>query len=210
MSGLLDKAKRMVFEDTEEKKPAPPLPTFAHSVATVSSALQTATPLSVVDGSVYQKLKEKTDFSNTAVGQTIQKYLVPLAKIPLDEQSKFKAALAQARAIEHLTDDQILREFDQLAAVLQTEANGFQNSAHQFEVMSVTGGEAQLKELEQKIVEKQTELGQLLEKKKRDQAEVAAARMRLDQKNAEFATAMKTRAAEIAQEKGHMEGVLKN
>ncbi len=78
----------------------------------------------------YQRILAKTNFEATQVSATIHKYLDPLSAIPsLDERTKFKTAVIQAKAQEGLSQEKILATFDGLKVALQNEQESFAASA---------------------------------------------------------------------------------
>jgi len=112
---FIDGLKHVIIEDDDPKaeaqKPAQAHPqphTEAAPTVTVPVAASTDTPayhpastppMSEETEHVYQRILAKTNFEATQVSATIHKYLDPLSAIPsLDERTKFKTAVIQAKA----------------------------------------------------------------------------------------------------------------
>lgn len=143
---FFDGIKHVIIEDDD---PKPAAPAHAQSDAqaatpvaasTDSAAYQTTSqttyqtmsgqPMSEETEHCYQRILAKTNFDATQVAATIHKYLDPLSAIPsLDERTKFKTAVIQAKAQEGLSQEKILATFDGLKVALHNEQESFAASA---------------------------------------------------------------------------------
>src|SRR5713101_5999569 len=141
---FFDGIKHVIIEDDDPKpegqaeahpqpvsQAAPPVaaPVMA---STDSNAYHPATaqPMSEETEHVYQRILAKTNFDATQVAATIHKYLDPLSAIPsLDERTRFKTAVIQAKAQEGLSQEKILATFDGLKVALHNEQESFAASA---------------------------------------------------------------------------------
>ena len=149
---FIDSIKHVIIEDDDPKAEAKPQ---AHPQALPETAPATAAPVAASPEStypsmsaqpmseevehVYQKILAKTNFESTQVAATIHKYLDPLSAIPsLDERTRFKTAVVQAKAQEGLTQEKILATFDGLKVALQNEQESFAASAEATKQREVT------------------------------------------------------------------------
>ena len=134
---FIDSIKHAIIEDDDPKTEQKPQSQASHSVASEASSGNTAPhmtvntqPVSEEVEHVYQRILAKTNFDSTQIAATIHKYLDPLVAIPsLDERTRFKTAVIQAKAQEGLTKEKILATFDGLKVALQNEQESFTASA---------------------------------------------------------------------------------
>ena len=140
---FIDSIKHVIIEDDDPKaagqtqaypqphtEAAPPAAAPVAASTDVSYHPASAPPMSEETEHVYQRILAKTNFDATQVAATIHKYLDPLSAIPsLDERTKFKTAVIQAKAQEGLSQEKILATFDGLKVALQNEQESFANSA---------------------------------------------------------------------------------
>lgn len=205
--GFMDSLKHMVFEDEPEAEKK-----AAHS-ATPSAAAAAPAPIStpavhvsipsVADNDeTYARLLAKTDFDATEIGATIQKFLAPLANLPMDANLKFKTAVAQAKAINGLSEDKILATFDSLKVALHKEQDAFATKAQQFAEREVNGRSARINEITSQIKQMQQELGQL-------STELVEAQGKAARAQGQFTAALERRSSEIEQQKAQFAALLK-
>src|SRR5215472_6127163 len=111
---FIDTIKHAIIEDDDPKSDGKSAP-HSDAATTVPAAAPVAAPIpspyhpssqamSEEADHLYQRILAKTNFESTAVAATIHKYLDPLAAIAsLDERTRFKTAVIQAKAQEGLT-----------------------------------------------------------------------------------------------------------
>jgi len=207
--GFLDGLKHMVFEDEPEKTntsaPASAAPAKAPFVPTAApTSVPTAAPNSTgTDGDdAYRRILAKTDFDSTDTGATIQKFLAPLANLPMDAALKFKTAVAQASAQTGLSADKILATFDGLEAALGKEHDAFTLKAQQFTDREVNGRSQRISEITTQIGKLQQELSEL-------STELVQAQSKASNAEAKFTAALDRRRSEIQQQKAQYAALLK-
>jgi len=205
--GFLDSLKHMVFEDEpESQKPA-------HSVASASASVVSAPATAPINRTsfssqvadndeVYNRILAKTDFNGTDIGATIQKYLAPLASLPMDASLKFKTAVAQAKAQNSITEDGILATFDGLKSALAKEQDSFAAKAKQYSDREIEGRSAKISAITAQINQLQQELGQL-------STELVEAQGRAARAQGQFTAAIERRSVEIDQQKAQFAALLK-
>jgi predicted RNase H-like nuclease (RuvC/YqgF family) len=222
---FIDSLKHVIIEDDEPKaegqaqahlqphaqphtEPAPALRgnTVAPPVAapTDSSAYQTMSgqPMSEETEHVYQRILAKTNFAATPVSATIHKYLDPLSAIPaLDERTKFKTAVIQAKAQEGLSQEKILATFDGLKVALQNEQESFAASAEQTKQQEIANRQKKVQEITDAISQKQREIAQLQQRLSEVTTELVGAQGKIQRAESQFTIAAQRRALEIDQEK---------
>lgn len=137
------------------------------------------------DNEAYDRLSAATAFENTNVGKILQKYLEPLKNVPMDPTIKMKSAIAQAVAIDKISNEQILAAFESLQAQLGEEQISFENwrSTKQGKIAELT---QQIGDLQKQINEASIELSNTQTK--------------LTVGETKFSAAMQRRRAEIEQQ----------
>jgi hypothetical protein len=210
---FIDSIKHVIIEDDDPKaeaKPqqheaqeaapgAVPVPPFSPSPAYQSSATQ---PMSEEVEHVYQRILAKTNFDSTQVAATIHKYLDPLSAIPsLDERTRFKSAVIQAKAQEGLTQEKILATFDGLKVALQNEQESFAAAAEATKHREIADRQTKVQDTTDLIAEKQKEIAQLQQGLTQMTTELVAAQGKIQRAESQFTIAAQRRAVEIDQEK---------
>jgi len=213
---FIDSIKHVIIEDDDPKAEAQPqahpqphaeaTPAFAAPVAasTDSAAYQPVTtqPMSEETEHVYQRILAKTNFDATQVAATIHKYLDPLSAIPsLDERTRFKTAVIQAKAQEGLSQEKILATFDGLKVALQNEQESFASSAEATKQQEITNRQKKVQEITDAISQKQKEIAQLQQRLSEVSTELAGAQGKIQRAESQFTIAAQRRAREIDQEK---------
>jgi hypothetical protein len=159
-------------------------------------------PMSEETEHVYQRILAKTNFASTQVAATIHKYLDPLSAIPsLDERTKFKTAVIQAKAQEGLSQEKILATFDGLKVALQNEQESFSASAAATKQREVDDRHKKVQEVTDAIAQKQREIAQLQQRLSDVTTELVGAQGKIQRAESQFAIAVQRRALEIDQEK---------
>src|SRR5579872_3362457 len=199
---IIDSIKHVIIEDDDPKPQghteahAQPRAETASPVAVPvaaspeSTAYQPATtpPMSEETEHVYQRILAKTNFNTTQVAATIHKYLDPLSAIPsLDERTKFKTAVIQAKAQEGLTQEKILATFDASAAATKQR--------------EIDDRQKRVQEVTDAIAQKQKEIAQLQQRLSDVTTELVGAQGKIQRAESQFAIAEQRRALEIDQEK---------
>lgn len=153
------------------------------------------------------RLKAKTDFDATPVGQQVNEHLAPLDGLPLTEMQKMSAVL-KGGAKEGLTAEKIIATLQGLLGVLNSEQQSFNTS-----VAAATASEvetrqkaiqeevARAKSLEDQISasrQKQTELS----------AELIAAQTTIERRKAQFKAAFDARSSELQTTINHYQSIL--
>ncbi|HLV86092.1 MAG TPA: hypothetical protein VKV39_03890 [Candidatus Sulfotelmatobacter sp.] len=206
---FLDSIKHVIIEDDDPKAQAPAQPSQPQAAVPLEPAATIVTPPSAssqpmpeeVDR-VYQRILAKTNFEQTAVAATIHKYLDPLAAIPnLDERTRFKTAVIQAKAQEGLTQERILATFDGLKVALQNEQESFATSAQATRQREIADRERRVKEINDAITSKQREIAELQQQLSEMSNELAGAQGKIQRAESQFHIAAQRRAVEIDQEK---------
>jgi predicted nucleic acid-binding Zn-ribbon protein len=136
------------------------------------------------------------------VAATIHKYLDPLAAIAtLDERTRFKTAIVQAKAQEGLTQEKILATFDGLKVALQNEKESFQASAEATRQREINDRQRKIQEITDQIAQKQREIGQMQQRLSEMTTELVTAQGKIQRAESQFTIAAQRRAVEIDQEK---------
>jgi uncharacterized coiled-coil protein SlyX len=191
-----------------EAAPAAPAPVVA-SADTSAYQTMSGQPMSEETQHVYQRILAKTNFDATQVAATIHKYLDPLSAIPsLDERTKFKTAVIQAKAQEGLSQEKILATFDGLKAALQNEQNSFAASAAATKQHELNDRQKKVQEITDAIAQKQKEIAQLQQSLADVTTELVAAQGKIQRAESQFAIAVQRRALEIDQEKAKYASLL--
>jgi rubrerythrin len=217
---FIDSLKHVIIEDDDPKPeghsqapaqehPQPhseAAPANAAPVAesTNHSAYQTMSgqPMSEETEHVYQRILAKTNFNATQVAATIHKYLDPLSAIPsLDERTRFKTAVVQAKAQEGLTQEKILATFDGLKVALQNEQDSFAASATATKQREIEDRQKKVQDVTDAIAQKQKEIAQLQQRLSDVTTELVGAQGKIQRAESQFTIAAQRRALEIDQEK---------
>jgi len=211
---FIDGIKHAIIEDDDPKPqgqaaaqsqphaaatPAVPAPVAQPDASSYASSTQ---PLSEETEHVYQRILAKTNFSSTQVAATIHKYLDPLSAIPtLDERTRFKTAVVQAKAQEGLTQEKILATFDGLKVALQNEQESFAASAEATKQQEIANRQKKVQEITDAITQKQKEVAQLQQRLSETTTELVGAQGKIQRAESQFTIAAQRRALEIDQEK---------
>ncbi len=215
---FFDGIKHVIIEDDD---PKPAAPAHAQSDAqaatpvaasTDSAAYQTTSqttyqtmsgqPMSEETEHCYQRILAKTNFDATQVAATIHKYLDPLSAIPsLDERTKFKTAVIQAKAQEGLSQEKILATFDGLKVALHNEQESFAASAEATKQHEIADRQKKVQEITDAITQKQKEVAQLQQRLADLTTELVGAQGKIQRAESQFTIAAQRRALEIDQEK---------
>jgi hypothetical protein len=205
--GFIDSLKHMVFED--EPEPQKPTPASSHAGAAAAPAMaasysQPAMASAAVpdNDEAYRRILSKTDFDATEAGATVQKFLQPLANLPMDAALKFKTAVAQAKAQNGLTEEKIIAALDGLKATLRKEQDAFMLKAQQFAAREITGRSDRITEITAQITQLQQELSRL-------STELVDAQGKAARAQGQFTAAMERRSSEIEQQKAQVSALLK-
>jgi hypothetical protein len=170
--------------------------------ATPSSHPVDVPPMSEEVEHVYQRILAKTDFNSTQVAATIHKYLDPLSAITtLDDRTRFKTAVVQAKAQEGLTQEKILATFDGLKVALQNEQESFAASAEATKQREIADRQNQVRDFTDQIMQKQKEIAQMQQRLSEMTTELVAAQGKIQRAESQFTIAAQRRAVEIDQEK---------
>ena len=161
-----------------------------------------AQPMSEETEHCYQRILAKTNFATTQVAVTIHKYLDPLVAIPsLDERTRFKTAVIQAKAQEGLSQEKILATFDGLKVALQSEQESFAASAEATKQQEIAGRQKKVQDISDAISQKQKEIAQLQQRLSEVTNELVGAQGKIQRAESQFTIAAQRRALEIDQEK---------
>ena len=215
---FIDGLKHVIIEDDDPKPDAQksaqshpqPLTEAAPAVAVpVAASIDipayhpaSAPPMSEETEHVYQRILAKTNFDATQVCATIHKYLDPLSAIPsLDDRTKFKTAVIQAKAQEGLSQEKILATFDGLKVALQNEQESFANSAAATKQREIDDRQKKVQEVTDAIAQKQKEIAQLQQRLSEVTTDLVGAQGKIQRAESQFAIAVQRRALEIDQEK---------
>jgi chromosome segregation ATPase len=159
-------------------------------------------PMSEETEHCYQRILAKTNFDSTQVAATIHKYLDPLSAIPsLDERTKFKTAVIQAKAQEGLSQEKILATFDGLKVALHNEQESFAASAESTKQHEIADRQKKVQEITDAISQKQKEVAQLQQRLSDVTTELVGAQGKIQRAESQFTIAAQRRALEIDQEK---------
>ena len=210
---FLDSIKHAIIEDDDPKpatqapasqphpqaEAAPAVPASSQNFAPPPLSTQ---PMSEETEHVYQKILAKTNLDATQVAAIIHKYLDPLVAIPsLDERTRFKTAVVQAKAQEGLTQEKILATFDGLKVALQNEQESFAASAAATKQREIDDRQRKVQEVTEAIAQKQKEIAQLQQRLAEFTTDLGAAQGKIQRAESQFAIAAQRRALEIDQEK---------
>jgi len=211
---FIDSIKHVIIEDDDPKAEAKPQahPQAPAEIAPATAAQVAASPASYPAMSVqpmseevehvYQKILAKTNFESTQVAATIHKYLDPLSAVPsLDERTRFKTAVVQAKAQEGLTQEKILATFDGLKVALQNEQESFAASAEATKQREINDRQKHVQEVTDAIAQKQKEIAQLQQRLSEMTSDLVGAQGKIQRAESQFTIAAQRRALEIDQEK---------
>jgi uncharacterized coiled-coil protein SlyX len=214
---FFDGIKHVIIEDddpkseTQGQSQAHPQPHAEAAPAAVpvrastdSTAYQPVNPqpMSEETEHVYQRILAKTNFEATQVAATIHKYLDPLSAIPsMDDRTKFKTAVIQAKAQEGLSQEKILATFDGLKVALHSEQDSFAASAEATKQREIADRQKKVQEITDAIAQKQKEVAQLQQRLSDVTTELVGAQGKIQRAESQFTIAVQRRALEIDQEK---------
>jgi len=214
MSKFIDTIKHAIVEDDPDPKtstlqqthPDAKIPSPAvssrESITTPSRESAPYNSLGEETEHVYKKILAKTDFQATPVAACIHKYLDPLSAIPaMDERTKFKTAVVQARAQEGLTQEKILATFDGLKVALQNEQESFTAAAEATKDQEITHRQQKVQQITDAIAAKQKEISQLQQQLSQMSTDLVEAQGKIQRAESQFTIAAQRRAVEIDQEK---------
>ena len=222
---FLDGIKHVIIED-DDPKPQAPAPAHPHAdsapavagpvaASTESTAYQTTyqtmsgQPMSEETEHCYQRILAKTNFEATQVSATIHKYLDPLSAIPsMDDRTKFKTAVVQAKAQEGLSQEKILATFDGLKVALRNEQDSFAASAEATKQHEIADRQKKVQDITDAIAQKQKEVAQLQQRLTDVTAELTGAQGKIQRAESQFTLAVQRRALEIDQEKAKYASLL--
>lgn len=215
---IIESIKHAIIEDDD---PKPDSKSQAHAQASSATAPAATTnssgprpdmsaqPMSEEVEHVYQRILAKTNFDSTQIAATIHKYLDPLAAIAsLDERTRFKTAVVQAKAQEGLTREKILATFDGLKVALRNEQESFTASAQTTREREIADRQKRVQEATDEIARKQSEIAQLQQRLTEMTSELLGAQSKIQHAESQFAAAVQRRAAEIDQEKARYVSLL--
>jgi hypothetical protein len=218
---FIDSIKHVIIEDDDPKAEGKPqthsqtqaeaTPAVPVAASSESSSYQAVSnqPMSEEVEHVYQRILAKTNFESTQVAATIHKYLDPLSAIPsLDERTRFKTAVIQAKAQEGLTQEKILATFDGLKVALQNEQESFAASAEATKQREIADRQRKVQETTDTIAQKQKEIGQLQQRLSEMTTDLVGAQGKIQRAESQFTIAAQRRAVEIDQEKAKYLGLL--
>jgi predicted nucleic acid-binding Zn-ribbon protein len=219
---FIDGIKHAIIEDDDPKPQATtsaqphsqPHVTPAQAAPVTASEAPTYQPVSTQPMSeetehCYQRILAKTDFNATQVAAVIHKYLDPLSQIAaLDDRTRFKTAVVQAKAQEGLTQEKILATFDGLKFALQNEQESFAASAAATKQREIDDRQRKVQEVTDAIAQKQKEISQLQQKLSEYTTDLVGAQGKIQRAESQFAIAVQRRALEIDQEKAKYASLL--
>jgi chromosome segregation ATPase len=211
---FIDSIKHVIIEDDDPKpegqphrqphteaSPAVAVPVAASTDNAASQPVSTQ-PMSEETEHVYQRILAKTNFEATQIFATIHKYLDPLSAIPsLDERTRFKTAVIQAKAQEGLSQERILATFDGLKVALQNEQESFAASVAANKQREIDDRQNKVQEITDAIAKKQKEVAQLQQRLSEVTTELVGAQGKIQRAESQFTIAAQRRALEIDQEK---------
>jgi uncharacterized coiled-coil protein SlyX len=211
---FIDGLKHVIIEDDDPKPEGQQHPeSHSETAPAVAAPVTTPTdsgayhpvstqPMSEETEHVYQRILAKTNFNATQVAATIHKYLDPLVAIPsLDERTRFKTAVIQAKAQEGLSQEKILATFDGLKVALQNEQESFTASAAATKQKEIDDRQKKVQEISDAIAQKQKEIAQMQQRLSDVTTELVGAQGKIQRAESQFAIAAQRRALEIDQEK---------
>jgi|SRR5215469_1440726 len=221
MSKLIDSIKHAIIEDDPEPKSATTstahpetqahaAPVVSHDPAPIAAPEASYHALSDESEHVYKKILAKTDFQATPVALTIHKYLDPLSEISsMDERTRFKTAVVQARAQEGLTEEKILATFEGLKVALQNEQESFAQTAETTKQREIKNREKKVQDITDAVTAKQKEISDLQQQLTQMSTELVEAQGKIQRAQSQFTIAAQRRAVEIDQEKAKYTSLLR-
>src|ERR1035437_4829638 len=211
--------KDAIFEDEPEVKkpdavsphvPQPQMhvPFQADSFAPPASTVHMGGPPDQESISVFaDRLKAKTDFDATAVGQQVNEHLVPLDGLPLTEMQKMSAVL-KGGAKEGLTGEKIIATLQGLLSVLNSEQEAFNASVA---AATASGVDTRQKAIEDEVAHAKKLEDQIAESRKKQtdlSAELIAAQTTIERRKAQFKAAFDARSSELQTTINHYQSIL--
>jgi outer membrane murein-binding lipoprotein Lpp len=206
--------KDMLFESGSKPAPHPATqttPPQAHSYIhtdTTAGYPNGAPSVAVADDGganhaddAYQRVLAHSDFTQTTVYQTLQKYVAPLMDVLPDEKTRFRAAVKQAAAQSGFDPASIATAFDQLKTDLSKTADNFSASVDHAIAEGVDAKNKQAESLTTQVQSLQAQIAQLKEDAFATQQKIEAGKHRFD-------TALQTRQQELATEAAKYAGLL--
>jgi len=218
MSKILDSLKHAIIEDDDPKSAGSSAAPAEHRKDRAAQASDAAAPAASAVSSqpmgedaqrVYRRILAATNFDTTEVAATIHKYLDPLSAIAsLDDRTRFKTAVVQAKAQEGLSAEKILGTFEGLKVALANEQKSFAAAEQDTEQDEIVGRQKKVKEISDTIAQKQKEIVTLQERLATVTNELTAAQAKVQHAQAQFAIAAQRRALELDQEKAKYASLL--
>ena len=210
---FLDSIKHAIVEEDDPKptphtvtsaaKPAATTKQATPAVTSFSSFAFSAASPAPTQGSedFYQYLLEHYDFDKTPIGVTLQEGITSLAAVPMDDATRFKAAVAMAKT-KGVTEDSVLAVFDTLKQQITSAETAAKQQIDAFSQKEVTARQNRLTEVQTQIANLQSEQTQL-------GGELANAQATVAQKQTSVAIAVQRRGAEIDQQAAKFSRLLK-
>lgn len=205
--------KNAFFNEDEKVNPEPaPLPmTPTKSMAVPEPLSMPEVPTILLVGAAntfLDRLKSKTDFDATPVGQQIKEHMVPLDGLPLTDAQKMSAVL-KAGVKDGLTADTIVSTLQGLLAVLDQDKVSFQaalDAATKKEVdarkADIDAEAAHAKDLEEQLKESHLKQSSV-------SSELITAQGNIGSKAAQYQAAHDSRQAELQAQIDHYTTILK-
>lgn len=119
----------------------------------------------------------------------------------MDDRTKFKTAVIQAKAQEGLTQERILATFDGLKVALQNEQEAFSATAKATKEQEITNRQQKVQEITDAIAAKQKEIAGLQQRLSQVSTDLVEAQGKIQRAESQFTIAAQRRAIEIDQEK---------
>lgn len=191
-----------MFWNTPDKPADKPGPVATPPVAGVPLTSATypfptngTTPVVPVDGpnSFLDRLKAKTDFDSTPIGQQVKEHMTPLEGLPLTESQKFTAVL-KAGAKDGLTGAAIIQALQALLATLDQDKASFDTA--------IDAKRNAAKEIEAKIAAARAEQDRLT-------TDLVTAQSGIQTKTAQYEAAYNARKTELQDKISHFSELLK-
>ena len=176
-------------------QPQVPSPVSAGTPPPLSSFVTISAPASSPEiESIYQEMVGMTDFEKTNVAVTLQKFLAPLANLPMDSGTKFRSAMAIAKAQSGITEQSVLDAFDTMKGTLSSFVEDMKNKGAEFVSKEVTARQNLL-------VDIQAQIASLTEKQGQVATELAAAQDKANRAHSAIEAASIRRSTEIDQQR---------